>query len=349
MQNARTRRHAFTLVELLVVIGIIAVLIGILLPALNRARAAASALKCASNLRSVGQGLAIYVAENKGTYPAAYIYSGMQINGTLGGAGTQIPDQALSGYVHWSSFLYQRKDTGNKSTIFNGTAGWDAFVCPSLDNGGLPPTNTYPGNRDSGQSSDGVSDDVVDFQSPRCAYTVNEAIMPRNKFVLGFQGDTVRPYQFVRASQVRKTAETVLATEWNPDWRIVSDSGRGDPGATVCKSHRPIHGFIGLTGEQNMEKVAPDAFGRRPTYRRATVTDLTGDPQVGQQLNTRLDWVGRNHDRKVLKGGFDIRRSNFLYCDGHVETKSIKETLSPSFQWGERFYSLTVNGDIQPQ
>jgi prepilin-type processing-associated H-X9-DG protein/prepilin-type N-terminal cleavage/methylation domain-containing protein len=348
MSNYRTRqRSAFTLVELLVVIGIIAVLIGILLPALQRARESANALKCASNLRSIGQGLSIYVAENKGTYPAAYIYNGMRINGTLGGQGTQVPDQALDGYLHWSSFLYQRKDVGNRNSIFNGTSGWDAFACPSLERGGLPPTNTYTTNNDPGQQPDTAN--VIDLQSPRCAYTVNEAIMPRNKFVFGFQGDTVRPYQFVRASQVRKTAETVLATEWNSDWRIVADSGRGDPGATVCKSHRPIHGFVGLTGEQNMEKVAPDAFGRRPAYRRVTTSDLTGDPQVGQQLNTRLDWVGRNHDRKVLKGGFDIRRSNFLFCDGHVETKGILDTLAPTFQWGERFYSLTVNGDVQPQ
>lgn len=64
-------RRAFTLVELLVVIGIIALLVGILLPALNRARQQAAVTQCLSNVRQLAVAVANYVSDNKGTLPEA--------------------------------------------------------------------------------------------------------------------------------------------------------------------------------------------------------------------------------------------------------------------------------------
>jgi len=70
------RTRGFTLVELLVVIGIIALLISILLPSLNRARETANRVKCASNLRQIGQALLLYSNENKGAYPRTMYAAG---------------------------------------------------------------------------------------------------------------------------------------------------------------------------------------------------------------------------------------------------------------------------------
>lgn len=361
MSHRSHPRRAFTLVELLVVIGIIALLISILLPALSKAREAANTVKCASNLRSVGQGINNYIANYRGAIPASVVFSGMQLRGgqQYGPGGSQAAGDIWGrGYVNWSSQLFSQSYDVN-DPVFASQSGWDIFTCPSLEKGGVAPANTYDANREPGMLNE--TPGALDAQAPRLAYMLNEALSPRGRFGLGVPGSAIKsPYHYVTAGRVANAAGTVLATE---NWGIQSLMKAKDQqtGAlTASNSRRPVSGVsvsrsqsnganLGSASAENLYTAAnPDRFVA------ATPADIVPDPSGNESWNsgnieTTLNFVGRNHGRKRLGtatgpngaiAGWDQRVSNFLYLDGHVETKNLAETVYPTYEWGGQFYDL---------
>jgi prepilin-type N-terminal cleavage/methylation domain-containing protein/prepilin-type processing-associated H-X9-DG protein len=357
----RTVQRAFTLVELLVVIGIIALLVGILLPALSKARESANTIKCASNLRGIGQAIAQYISENASTFPPSSFWTGSTNQG-----GSLVPSQPTLGYTHWSAIIsgpnkweaasdylantISPTQGASQLALFTNTSAWGQFQCPSLDQGGLPPANTYPGNNDLGISNESSSTGVIDLQAPRLAYTVNEALCPRTYFAKYSNESNVLAYKFVRAGQVRQSANTILATELGGFQLAATTDSQINPGTPVSNSRRPVNGFFYPWANGNPFVEKPYDVTNN-LFNPVTPTVLHTDPDTqitpGTSVQSALDFVGRNHGSKRYgtvngdpRSGWNLKQTNFLYVDGHVETKNIVDTIYPSFQWGDSFYSL---------
>jgi prepilin-type processing-associated H-X9-DG protein len=286
----------------------------------------------------------------------------MQLRGgqQFGPGGTQSSNDIWSrGYISWSSQIFTRSYDVN-DPIFSTEIGWDIFKCPALERGGVAPANTFAANQEPGMLNE--SPGALDAQAPRLAYMLNEALAPRGRFGFGVPGQTIKtPYHYVQSGRVKNAAGTILATE---NWGLQSLMKTKDQitsAQTASNSRRPVSGVsvsksqanganLGSASAENLYTAAnPEKFVA------ATTADLVPDPSGDQSWNagnieTTLNFVGRNHGGKVIGtvagpngttiSGWDLRRSNFLYVDGHVETKNLADSVYPKSEWGDRFYDL---------
>ncbi len=147
---AKKKRGAFTLVELLVVIGIIALLIAILLPSLNNARDHAIRIKCLAQLRQLGTMTFIYAANNKGHIPIG----AMALNAN-GGQTANINEEYITDEMY-TAFGF--KDIEDSLGNWNGLPLAQVWICPANQN---PVLITSPVNQ------------WLPLQAAGCGYSAN--------------------------------------------------------------------------------------------------------------------------------------------------------------------------------
>ena len=168
------RRIGFTLVELLVAIGIIALLISILLPALGRSRESARTVVCLSNLRQLGTATTQYVLANEGWFPTFGVRSPHALS--------------RSDWVWWRASAVHSDDVSKSSIAryVGGGAMADLLKCPSDDAtrtnmwGGDPPykysytLNCFVSGWQTGQFTPNVTAKLTHVKNPSAKILIVE-------------------------------------------------------------------------------------------------------------------------------------------------------------------------------
>lgn len=283
------RPAAFTLVELLVVIGIIALLISILLPTLGAAKEQARTTQCASNMRQLATALVNYATENKGRFP-----TNINVYKPTPPAGQ--PSAGL-----WYDLdrigRYLPKGVIPSDTSTNPTIGGTVFVCPGdFDKA----QRSYAMNIWASSQTDQFS---LNF-SPEVRTYATDPYVPQNP-----------PRGTYWDASTKGSADLMLLLEGharNSTPRGFYANSTVGLAPTAPDDAKPGRRFAGMTGYQ----IGFDNYGGGvyPAWRSDT------------QLAWFKHRSKKDRNRPAYE---TVGRTNIAFADGHVETLSLEDLVDP--------------------
>ncbi|MEM1167128.1 MAG: DUF1559 domain-containing protein [Planctomycetota bacterium] len=293
--RTRTRdRRGFTLIELLVVVAVIALLIGLLLPALGSARSTAQSIACQSNLRQIAIGLTAYAEDYDGELPVgrvSYETNSAWFNGSFGiSPDLDLPDDPTEIDTDWavltSHYVGARGGTTYESQGNGRTNVQDAFRCPAAFGTGDRHYSAHPrvfaqlGERDFLQSGN-------PFTNPNYFFR-----------------------RSLRLIEIRRPSDTFAAV----DGTLAEQDAGGESRIRAVNIGNAEFGSA-ISGD--------DPYGgRQLTAPRDFDWSQTLDPGPNQDVpvGDDIDWGGhpnRGHARFRHSGDAN---ANFVHFDGHTST-----------------------------
>lgn len=325
MDLSRQIRRGFTLVELLVVIAIIAVLVGLLLPAIQKVREAANRSKCQSNLRQVGLAMHSH-HDNKGVMPPQW---------------GEVGPNTVDGYIHGSSF-YHILPFIEQNTVFEMGKGRSTSTGRiryySWEDGAWPPTPDNPN-----QTTTPAATNTNAFRQPIRIYACpSDPSMPAT----GLQG-TEGVASYASNFQVFGIPLSTVTTpgtvgSWNASPKL-PDSFADGTSQTIMITERASRS--GKVSAANLANGYANASWTSANYnmRWGYSTDITAAvfgafaqganadalPQI-QEVAANVDPTRPNTGHS---GGINV-------CLGDASVKFVGRTVSPTTWWA----ACTPNG-----